>query len=275
MIERGHPHPSVRRQSELPGADRGRVHRKPRGPREADLALMRRMDEIGLEDPTAGARRCRDLLRLEGRRGSRKRLRRLRRLTGIEAVRPRRKPGVPGIRGQRVAYQLRGLEIGRPGQVWRVDITHVPMRGGFMCLTADMDWFSRKVLGRSLSNTLDTGSCLAAFEMAPAKTGCRPEILDSDRGCRFTPDEWIERVGGLGVRIGMDGKGRRRDNIVVKRFWWSPKHEDVHLRDYASVPALKAGVEACIRRYNTWRPHQALGGITPQMACEGKPADVA
>ncbi len=64
MIERGHPHLSVRRQSELLGADRGRVYRKPRGLSEEDLALMRWMDEISLEDPTAGARRCRDLLRL-------------------------------------------------------------------------------------------------------------------------------------------------------------------------------------------------------------------
>ncbi len=91
MIERGHPHLSVRRQSGLLGADRGRVYRTPRGPSEEDLALMRWMDEISLEDPTAGARRCRDLLRLKGQHISRKRLQRLRRIMGIEAVRPRRR----------------------------------------------------------------------------------------------------------------------------------------------------------------------------------------
>jgi len=275
MIERGHPHLSVRRQSELLGADRGRVYRKLQGLSEEDLERMRWMDEIGLEDPTAGARRCRDLLRLKGQRVSRKRLQRLRRIMGIEAVRPRRKLSVPDVRGQRLAYLLRDVEITRPNQVWCADITYLPMRGGFMYLTAILDWYSRKVLGWGLSNTLDTESCLRVFEMALARTGCRPEIVNTDQGSQFTSAEWIERVGQGGTLISMDGKGRWRDNIVVERFWWSLKHEDVYLRDYATVPALEAGVEAYIRRYNTWRPHQALGGITPQMAYEGKLANVA
>jgi putative transposase len=66
----------------------------------------------------------------------------------------------------------------------------------------------------------------------------------------------------------LDGKGRWRDNIVVERFWWSLKYEDVYLRDYANVPAMKAGIEAYVHWYNTWRPHLALGVLTPQMAYE-------
>ena len=142
-------------------------------------------------------------------------------------------------------------EIVRPNQVWCADITYVPMRGGFTCLTVVIDWCSRRVLGGCLSNTLDTESCLAAFEMALARTGCRPEIINSDRGCRFTSAERIDRVSGEGIRIGMDGKGRRLDNVAAERFRWPPKHEDVCLRDHGTVPALKACIEACIHRYNT------------------------
>jgi putative transposase len=131
------------------------------------------------------------------------------------------------------------------------------------------------VLGWSVSNTLDTQSCLSAFEMALAHAGQCPEIVNTDQGCQFTSAEWVEKVRAMGARVSMDGKGRWRDNIVVERFWWSLKHEDVYLRDYATVSELKAGIEAYIRRYNTWRPHQALGGITPQMAYEGKVANVA
>jgi putative transposase len=275
MIETDHPQLSVRRQCALLGADRGRIYRPERGVQAEDLELMRWMDEVSLEDPTAGARRCRDLLRLKGQRVSRKRLQRLRRIMGIEAVRPRRTLSLPEVGAQRFAYLLRGLEIVRPNQVWCADITYLPMRGGFMYLTAILDWYSRKVLGWRLSNTLDAQSCLAALEMALASAGCRPEIFNTDQGCQFTSVEWIGRLSGLGIRISMDGKGCWRDNIVVERFWWSLKHEDVYLRDYATVPALHAGVETYIRRYNTWRPHQALGGITPQMAYEGKLAHVA
>ena len=66
-----------------------------------------------------------------------------------------------------------------------------------------------------------------------------------------------------------------RNLCEVTPFGWSLKHEDVYLRDYGTVPALESGVTAYIERYNTRRPHQALGGITPQMAYEGKLASVA
>jgi len=68
----------------------------------------------------------------------------------------------------------------------------------------------------------------------------------------------------------MDGKGRWLDNVMAERFWWSLKHEDMYLRDYGTVPELKTGIEAYIERYNTWRPHPALGGITPSLPVRGK-----
>ncbi len=91
--------------------------------------------------------------------------------------------------------------------------------------------------------------------MAQAHAGKGAEIVNSDQGCQFTSAEWIEGVGALGAQASMDGKGRWRDNVIVERFWWSLKHEDVYLRVYATVSELKAGIEAYIRRYNSWRPH--------------------
>jgi putative transposase len=275
MVERGHPHLSVRHQCDLLRVARSRVYRPRRAPSADDLALMRWMDEISLEDPTAGARRCRDLLRLSGRKISRKRLQRLRRIMGLEGVRPRRKLSQPDAQGQRFAYLLGDLAIERPNQVWCADITYLPMRGSYMYLTAILDWYSRKVLGWQLSNTLDVDGCLMALEGALKTAGRRPEIFNTDQGCQFTSREWIGRMNALGVRISMDGKGRWRDNVVVERFWWSLKHEDVYLRDYRTVPELIAGVTAYVGRYNNWRPHQALGGITPDMAYGGEMANVA
>jgi len=275
MIERGHPRISVRRQCALLGADRGWLYRQPVGLRADDLELMRWMDEVCLEDPSAGARRCRDLLRLRGRRVNRKRLQRLRRIMGLEGIRPRRKLSLPSADGQRFPYLLEGLEIVRANQVWCADITYLPMRDGYMYMTAILDWHSRKVLGWNLSNTLDVNGCLAALTMALEGTGCRPEIFNTDQGSQFTSQEWIGRMKQLGIKVSMDGKGRWLDNFVVERFWWSLKHEDVYLREYRTVPSLMAGLFAYIERYNNRRPHQALGGITPEMAYEGKLADVA
>ena len=106
-------------------------------------------------------------------------------------------------------------------------------------------------------------------------TGQRPEILNMDQGSQFTSEEWLGRISNLGIRPSMDGKGRWLDNIVVERFWWSLKHEDVYLRCYNTIPELLAGVSAYVRRYNAWRPHQALGGVTPDMAYTGKKSKVA
>jgi putative transposase len=63
-------------------------------------------------------------------------------------------------------YLLRGVSIERPNQVWSTDITYIPMHGGFLYLVAVMDWFSRFVLSWELSNTMETGFCLAALEAA-------------------------------------------------------------------------------------------------------------
>jgi transposase InsO family protein len=101
-----------------------------------------------------------------------------------------------------------------------------------------LDWFSHKVLGWHLSNTLDTGGCLAALEMAIATAGRVPDIINTDQGRQFTSEEWTKRLIDLGVKISMDGKGRCMDNVVVKRFWRSLKHEDAYLRCYETVPDL-------------------------------------
>ena len=89
--------------------------------------------------------------------------------------------------------------------------------------------------------------------------GTTPEIFNSDQGCQYTSAEWGKRLTDLGIRISMDGKGRWRDNVVVERFWWSLKHEDVYLRDYETIPAQRAGS----RRNGTKisHVHAALGGL--------------
>ena len=66
MIDRGHRLP-LARQARLLGLSRGSLYYRPRPVSERDLVLMRRMDELHLELPFAGARMLRDLLDGEGR----------------------------------------------------------------------------------------------------------------------------------------------------------------------------------------------------------------
>src|SRR4051794_13005157 len=65
MIDRSHDLP-ITRQAKMLNVSRGSVYYRPRAPSSADLALMRRMDELHLDYPFAGSRMLRDLMTAEG-----------------------------------------------------------------------------------------------------------------------------------------------------------------------------------------------------------------
>jgi putative transposase len=127
-----------------------------------------------------------------------------------------------------------------------------------------MDWYSRKVLGWAVSNTMDSGLCLEALEMAVSgNDGKLAEIFNTDQGSQFTGEAWLGRLEELGITISMDGRGRWMDNVFIERLWRSVKYEDIYLKEYAGISDLRAGLREWFERYNTWRPHTALGNQTP------------
>ena len=107
-------------------------------------------------------------------------------------------------------------------RVWVTDITYVPMRHGFMYLTAVIDWYSRYVLSWRLSNTLDGGFCLEALDEALSRG--RPEIFNTDQGSQFTSREYTGRLEEAGIAVSRDGRGRALDNAFVERLWRSVKY---------------------------------------------------
>lgn len=191
---------------------------------------------------------------------------------GHEAIWCKPRTSIPEDPHRKYPYLLRKLKIERPDQVWCADITYVPMAYGHAYLCVVMDWHSRKVLGWVVSNTMDTGLCLRALNQAIANTGRVPEIFNTDQGCQFTSQEWIARLTELGVKISMDGRGRWMDNVFIERLWRSVKYEDIYLRAYATIPTLIAGLNRWFERYNTWRPHQALGNLTPDTIYQSRTA---
>ena len=85
MIDRSHDLPVTRQAREL-GISRGSVYYLPRPVSEADLAIMRRIDELHLDYPFAGSRMLRDLLRGEGVEIGRCRIRTMMKRMGIEGI---------------------------------------------------------------------------------------------------------------------------------------------------------------------------------------------
>jgi len=264
MIDRDHDLP-LRRQAELLRLSRSSLYYQPRPVPAADLAVMRRLDELHLNFPFAGSRMLRDMLRAEGFDIGRCRVITLMRRMGIEALyrRPRTSRPAPGHRV--FPYLLRGMKIERPNQAWAMDITYIPMARGFVYLAAVIDWYSRRVLAWRLSITLSVDFCLEAVEDALARHG-KPEIFNTDQGCQFTSGDFVGLLLGQRIEISMDGKGAWRDNVFVERLWRSVKYEEVYLKAYDSVAEARASLGRYFDFYNGTRPHSSLGGRTPDQA---------
>ena len=253
---------SVSRQCQVLGLPRSTAYYQPVPVSAEALALMRRIDELHLEIPSAGSRTLRTFLRKDGHRLGRQRVRRLMRKMGLEAI--YRKPNLSRRHAAHPIYPylLRHLRIDRSNQVWATDITYIPMRRGFVYLVAIMDWYSRRVLAWRLSNTLSTDFCVEALEEAIARYGA-PEIFNTDQGCQFTSAEFTDVLKARDIRISMDGKGCWRDNVFIERLWRTVKYEEVYLKAYDTVSAAKASLGTFFEYYNRRRPHQSLDDETP------------
>ena len=264
MIDRSHELPIARQASEL-GISRGSVYYLPRPTPDADLALMRRIDELHLEYPFAGSRMLQGLLKAEGHEAGRLHVSTLMKKMAIEALyrRPRTSKPAPGHRIY--PYLLRKMAVTRPNQVWAMDITYVPLARGFVYLAAVIDWFSRKVLAWRLSITLSADFCIEALDEALARHGT-PEIFNTDQGSQFTSVDFTRVLADAGIAISMDGKGAWRDNVFVERLWRTVKYEEVYLRAYSSVPEARSSIALYLTFYNRRRPHSSLGGQTPDQA---------
>nr|WP_253279970.1 IS3 family transposase [Phaeobacter sp. 11ANDIMAR09] len=262
MVEPANPGLSVGKQCRLLSISRSSFYYRPKGETALNLTLMRQIDEQFLETPFFGVRQMTWHLRNEGHPVNEKRIRRLMRLMSLMPIYQKPNTSKAAKGHKTYPYLLRGLQVGRPNQVWAADITYLPMRKGFLYLVAVIDWHTRKVLAWRISNTLEADFCVEALNEAIHRFG-KPEIMNTDQGSQFTSFAWTDRLRRSGVRISMDGKGRFLDNIFVERLWRSLKYECVYLHAWETGSEAKAGIGKWVEFYNRKRPHSALGGRPP------------
>jgi len=261
MIDRAHALP-VTRQAQLLGMSRGAVYYLARPLSAADLALMRRIDELHLEHPFMGARMLRRQLAREEVYVGRRHIATLMRRMGIAALAPQ--PGTSKREpGHKIyPYLLRNLAVLRSNQVWALDTTYIPMARGFVYLTAVVDVASRRVLAHKVAVTLGACHAREVIEQAFARWGT-PEIVNTDQGSQFTATEFTEAVVAQGCQLSMDGRGAWRDNVFVERLWRSVKYERVYLKAYDSVSAARVDIADYMDWYNAGRAHSSLADVTP------------
>jgi len=253
---------SLRKQAALLSIHRSNLYYQPVGESEENLSLMRKMDELFLCDPTLGVLGMQDELRELGLYYNIKRIRRLLRKMGIEPIYPKRNLSKLGKVKYVHPYLLRDLVIDHPNQVWAIDITYIPMKRGFMYLTAIIDVYSRFIVGWQVSNSLEKETQTEVLKTAVERHG-KPEIINSDQGSQYTSLHWVSFLEEAGIQISMDGKGRATDNAFIERFFGTIKRKHIYLHPAHDGMELHAGISEFVERYNYSRRHQGIGRVKP------------
>lgn len=257
---------TIKRQCELLGLARSSAYYKAKfiEPSEEEVAIKNAMDLIHYREPSYGVRRIKHELNKQGftKIGSR-RVRRYMREMNIKAFYPGPNLSKRARDAKVYPYLLRNLEITRPNQVWSIDITYIGTPSGYAYMTAIIDWYSRFIVGYSISTTLQVDTVLRVVEQAVSDFG-KPEIINSDQGSQFTSKEYIELIRGFkGTKISMDGKGRATDNVAIERLFRSYKWERLYLMYPETVREVKQITKEYMEHYNYSRAHQSYDYKTP------------
>lgn len=226
-----------------------------RSKRKDPAHLRRRMKELAAARPRYGYRRIHTLLRREGWQDNIKRVYRLYRLDGL-AVRskPRKK--------RRAAVRVAPAPATAPRQRWAIDFIHDSLADGrpFRVLSV-VDVFSRS------SEVLEAGSGFTGERVASllekACGGRLPEVITADHGTEFTSkalDAWAFQKG---VKLDFTTPGKPTENGFVESFQGRFRDECLNAEIFLNLEDAKTKIGAWRDHYNRYRPHSALGNLSP------------
>ena len=254
---------SLNRQLELLGISKSSYYYEPAPIPAETLMLLKLIDKTYTDYPTFGTRTmCSYLYNEHGYKISRDRMRNLYNHLQIRAIYQEPKTTVSNPAHKKYPYLLRNVEINHVNQVWSTDITYIPMRKGFIYLSAIIDWYSRYVLSWSLNIDMDAIHCVNLLSSTFDQYG-KCEIFNTDQGSQYTSSIFTDCLLTNGVQISMDGRGRWSDNIFIERLWRTIKYDCIYLNDFELVNECRQILRDYLIFYNTKRPHQSLNGVPP------------
>jgi putative transposase len=263
LISPGYEPLSIAGQCKLLGLQRSLYYFKPKGESLFNQSMMNAIDRKFLDCPFYGVERMTAYLNKDlGYHVNAKRIRRLYHVMNLHTIYPKKNLSKANAADYKYPYLLKGLKIERPGQVWQADITYIPMFRGFMYMFAIIDVYSRKIVGWSISNTMNVEWCRDVLLDTIQEHGI-PEIFNTDQGSQFTSPIFTKALKDNQISISMDGKGRALDNVFIERFWRSLKQEYIYLNPPNGGMELFQGVKKYVKFYNNERRHQSNGDLTP------------
>lgn len=215
-----------------------------------------------------GARRLRRELQLQGIKATRKTVIKLMKVAKIATHRKRRfRKTTDSDHDRPVSPNLiqRNFCSDYANECWVSDITYIRTDEGWLYLCSFLDLYSRKVVGWSMSDSLDTGLVVSAFHMACKRRGRGPAIVHSDRGSQYASVEFRTELAKYpGCRQSMSRRANCFDNAVAESFFATLKMELVHPSHFASKEKARTAVFEYVEVfYNQRRLHSYLNYVSP------------
>lgn len=159
----------------------------------------------------------------------------------------------------------REFQPSRKNETWTADITYIWTDEGWLYLAAVEDLYSRKIVGWSLSERIDSRLVAAALEMAVQRElPGEGLVAHSDRGVQYASEHYQRLLRKHGVTCSMSRKGNCWDNAPMESFFATLKKELIHQERYATRAEARRSVFEYIEVfYNRERRHSALGYVSP------------
>jgi putative transposase len=153
-----------------------------------------------------------------------------------------------------------------PNRKWATDITYIPTDEGWLYLAGVLDLCSRRLVGWSMADHMQTDLVADALTMALARRKPPAGLLHhSDRGVQYASDGYQSLLAEHGIQVSMSGKGDCWDNAVMESFWATLKTELVHQEHYQTRDQARASIFEYIEVfYNRQRLHSSLGYVSPE-----------
>ena len=155
-------------------------------------------------------------------------------------------------------------DITRPNQCWVSDITYLRTVEGFVYLFLITDYYSRKIVGWSLSHSLSIEGGLLALQMAVKQRDSRLELIHhSDRGVQYCSGDYVNLLHKNGIQISMTEQNHCYENAKAERVNGILKDEFLLDRTFTDYKMALQSVRQAVTTYNEARPHWSLDLQTP------------
>ena len=224
--------------------------------RPSDQAVEQAIEGITRQHPGWGFWKIHHRLRRLGQAFNHKRLWRVYRQMGLNLPRRKRK---------RLPARLRQplVQPTAINQVWSLDFMSDALRDGRRFRTLNvLDDYNRQALGIEIDYSLPAGRVIRLLQRL-VDAYDKPTRLRSDNGPEFISaalSEWCEQTG---IELHWIQPGKPTQNAYIERFNGSFRREVLNAYSFANLAQVRDVVDGWLDDYNTKRPHQALGFLTP------------